>query len=418
MFHYGYFVICQNARLARAGDDWGPTIDSYKPGDALGIKNGVKATVVDVIKGQEAALNNVDVMVLIKEERSAGIDTMDWIKRVASRMAGARPRRMTSWPQIQAEFHGKRMRAVRNRIYPRPIEESFQDFLINHLLWFLGEAWFNDEMKKPPQERHVILRWRTERNEQLLKYDSPNRDKSKPLVAPITGSGKALLVLADDVLQLSQALDAPSKVRERLGSMQEFQGVRYEILVASIFARCGFKIGFIDDQTKRNPEFIASKGTERIAVEAKSRRRRGALHERGEFAADAPAEIKRLYESALGQNPGGIPFLVFIDVNLPLTPEVPAKEKEWVKEAMQAFDFRRREERVDPDTAIVLTNFGWHFSRDPNLPPGEFMITWRDKPEFEIKKATFDLLTRALNEYGLIIDEAKYSDGKEVKLGL
>jgi hypothetical protein len=114
--------------------------------------------------------------------------------------------------------------------------------------------------------------------------------------------------------------------------MAEFQGARYEILVASLFARCGFQIGFIGDPSKRNAEFIASKGTEKIAVEAKSRHRAGVLHERGEFADQAPAEIKRLYESALGQNPNTVPFVIFIDVNLPLTPEVRVEDKEWIKE--------------------------------------------------------------------------------------
>jgi hypothetical protein len=410
MFHYGYFIICQNGRLAPAGDDWGPTRDTYKPGAVLGTRNGVKAMVVDVIKGQEAALNKLDVMILVEEQRTQGIQTMEWINHIAQRMAAARPRRLTSWPQIQTEFHGKKLRAVRNEMYARPKEETFQDFLINHLLWFLGEEWFNSEMKKPLEQRHIILRWRHERGEQLLKHDSPDRDTSVPLKAPMTGGAKALLVLADDVLQLAQALDTPSRVSERLGDMHEFQGARYEILVASLFARCGFQIGFIDDATKRNPEFIASKGSEKIAVEAKSRHRAGVLHERGAFTDEAPAEIKRLYESAVGQNPGGMPFVVFIDVNLPLTPQILINEKKWLKEAKQAFDYRRQEERVDSDTALILTNFGWYFSRDAQLPPGEFITARNEKPEFEIAEETWTLLARALSEYGLVIDEEQCAE--------
>lgn len=410
MFHYGYFVICKNGRLAPAGDDWGPTPDSYKPGASLGDKNGVKATVVDVIKGQEAALNNVDVMILVEEQRTQAMQTMEWIKHFAQRMAAARPRRLTSWPQIQTEFHGQKLRAVRNKMYARPKEETFQDFLINHLLWFLGEEWFNSEMRKPLEQRHIILRWRHELSEQLLKQDSPDRDTSVPLKAPMTGGAKALLVLADDVLQLAQALDTPSRVSERLGDMHEFQGARYEILVASLFARCGFQIGFIDDSTKRNPEFIASKGSEKIAVEAKSRHRAGVLHERGAFADEAPAEIRRLYESAVGQNPGGMPFVVFIDVNLPLSPEVPINRKDWVREAMQAFDYRKQEERIDPDTALILTNFGWYFTREPKLAPGEFMVARHENPEYGIAEERWTLLARALSEYGLVIDEEQYAD--------
>lgn len=409
MVHYGYFVICRNGRLAPAGDDWGPTPDSYKPGDQLGTKNGVKAIVVDIIKGQEAALNNVDVMILVREEGTQELHPLEWIRHIASRMASARPRRLTSWPQMQTEFHGQKLRAVRNKIYARPKEETFQDFVINHLLWFLGEEWFHSEMKKALEERHIILRWRHELNEQLLKYDSPDRDTSVPLKAPMTGGAKALLVLADDVLQLAQALDTPSRVSERLGDMHEFQGARYEILVASLFARCGFQIGFIDDATKRNPEFIASKGSEKIAVEAKSRHRAGVLHERGASADDAPAEIRRLYESALGQNPGGMPFVVFIDVNLPLSPEVPINQKEWVREAMQAFGYREQEERTDPDTALILTNFGWYFTREPKLAPGEFMVARHENPQYRIAEETWTLLVRALSEYGLVIDEEQYA---------
>ena len=410
MFHYGYFVICKNGRLAPAGDDWGPTPDSYRPGASLGDKNGVKATVVDVIKGQEAALNNVDVMILVEEQRTQAMQTMEWIKHFAQRMAAARPRRLTSWPQIQTEFHGQKLRAVRNKMYARPKEETFQDFLINHLLWFLGEEWFNSEMRKPLEQRHVILRWRHESSEQLLKHDSPDRDTCVPLKAPMTGGAKALLVLADDVLQLAQALDTPSRVSERLGDTHEFQGARYETLVASLFARCGFQIGFIDDSTKRNPEFIASKGSDKIAVEAKSRHRAGVLHERGAFADKARAEIKRLYESAVGQNPGEMPFVVFIDVNLPLSPEVPINQKDWVREAMQAFDYREQEERTDPDTALILTNFGWYFTREPKLAPGEFMVARRENPQYGIAEETWTLLARALSEYGLVIDEEQYVD--------
>jgi hypothetical protein len=109
MFHDGYFVICQNGRLAPAGDDWGPTADTCKPGVVLRIKNGVKATVVDVIKGQEAALNHVDVMIFL-EERIQELHPLEWIKHAASRMATARPRRLTSWPQIQADFQRQKLR--------------------------------------------------------------------------------------------------------------------------------------------------------------------------------------------------------------------------------------------------------------------------------------------------------------------
>ena len=115
----------------------------------------------------------------------------------------------------------------------------------------------------------------------------------------------------------------PAKLCACLRDLGQFQGARYEILTASLFGRCGFQIEFITDTSRRNPEFFAHKDGERIGVEAKSRHRAGVLNRRGEFDREAPAEIKRLYEDAAGQNPGDCPLLIFIDVNLPLTPTVP-----------------------------------------------------------------------------------------------
>jgi len=34
--------------------------------------------------------------------------------------------------------------------------ESFYDFHLDHLLWLLGEDWYNAEMAKPSEERRII----------------------------------------------------------------------------------------------------------------------------------------------------------------------------------------------------------------------------------------------------------------------
>lgn len=397
MFHYGHFVLCENGRLARVRDDWGPTLDSYKLGDRAATNDGVKGMVADVIKGQEAELNEVDVMILVEERQTIEISTSDWVKHVGTRLAAARPRRLTSWPHVHANVHDQmleaKLRAVRNKIYARPNDETLQDFQINHLLWLLGKDWFYLETAKPLEERHVILRWRHELN--LGPANRVSAIVRQVLQAPGIGETKALQVLADDVYQFAQALDPPSEIIQRLRNINEFQAVRYEILVASLFARLGFQLEFVDDTTGRNPVFIASKGTERFAFQAKSRHRAGVLIERGAFADDAPAEINRLYESAIGQNPRGLPFVVFIDVDLPLTPQVPINEKSWVREAMQAI------RRIHSNTTLILTNFGWYFSRRPQLP-GEFMIARHEKIRNEIAEETWTLLQRALSEHGLM----------------
>lgn len=412
--NYGYFVRQPDGNIVPAGHDFGQTLDSYKVGDSLGVRGDSEGFVIGILKGEEAKLaGGYDVFVLVEQRRardpgSCPPPPWDFFQREEGRQFVEQlkrgPARLVSRPQIQAEFRGSKFRAVGKKLHIRPINESFYDFQVHHLLWQLGKEWFDSEMAKPLAERHIILQWRAERAQQFGKYQDP-RNPDGNVRAPSTGGMKALQVLADDVYQLAHVSDLPAKLIARLRDLDQFQGARYEILTASLFARCGFEVQFIADASKRNPEFFARKDGERIGVEAKSRHRAGVLNRRGEFDKEASAEIKRLYEDAAGQNPGDCPFLIFIDVNLPLTPDVPLMQKEWVKEALQAFDYRKQEERENRDTGLILTNCGWHFSREEGAPPGENCQARAEKPKYPLRNATWDLLGRALAEYGRVVDE-------------
>lgn len=409
-FTYIYAVRLPSGLLVRASHDFGPTMDTYKVGDSLGVKSGKEGIVLAVVKGEDAKFNGGDVLIIL-EERPAKTEGQSIAKTILQMSQQLQSPRLTSRPQIQAVLGGQKIRAVRNSIYFRPEEETFYDFQINLLLWTLGKPWFDAEMAKPLEQRHIILRWRHERNELLKAHQKPGDDPKQPVKAPLTGSVKALQVLADDIYQLEHAFKTPRRIIDRLRDPRQFQGARYEITIASILARCGFDIDFIDDDTKRNPEFIAQRNAERIALEAKSRHRPGVLEQRGPMAQGdpAPAKIKEHYENALQQSPGGMPFMVFIDVNLSLTPAVPPNEKTWVKEAMKCFDDGRQEgKETDPDTGLILTNFGWHYYQDRGTTPGEFITVRSANPQFPIQEETWQLLDRALSEYGLIVDEEQH----------
>lgn len=310
-YAYGYFVKTPSG-IFNSGHDFGPTLDTFKVGDSLGVRNGVEGIVIGILKGEAAKRNGgYDVFVLleqrpprVQEAPVAAEQDFFWTAEgeFVLKMLTRKPDRLVSRPQIQAAVGDNKFRAVGKKLYRRPLKESFYDFQLNHLLWLLGEDWFNAEMAKPLAERHVILRWRDERNQQLRKHQDPNNPEA-PVRAPVTGGIRALQVLADDLYQLAHALEPPRKILERLRDLRQFQGARYEILAASLFARCGFEIEFIEDASKRNPEFIAVKGGERIAVEVKSRHRAGVINERGEFREDAPAEVRRLYEFGCRSEP-------------------------------------------------------------------------------------------------------------------
>jgi hypothetical protein len=75
---------------------------------------------------------------------------------------------------------------------------------------------------------------------------------------------------------------------KRLRDRDQFQGARYEIAIAAIFARLDCEIRFIDeDETLRGKKRVELVATHRpsgqsIAVEAKSRHRAGVINVEGE----------------------------------------------------------------------------------------------------------------------------------------
>jgi hypothetical protein len=61
----------------------------------------------------------------------------------------------------------------------------------------------------------------------------------------------------------------------------------------------------------------------------------------------------------LEQNPGGLPFFVFVDLNLPLTPGIPTEQKPWFKDLKEIFD------RIEAGSPGQKDNFLYG---GPNVP--------------------------------------------------
>jgi len=71
-FTYVYVVKLPSGRLVVAGHDFGQTMDTYKVGDSLGVKNGKEGIVLAVAKGEDAKRNGADVLIIL-EERPAKV---------------------------------------------------------------------------------------------------------------------------------------------------------------------------------------------------------------------------------------------------------------------------------------------------------------------------------------------------------
>jgi nucleoid DNA-binding protein len=195
----------------------------------------------------------------------------------------------------------------------------------------------------------------------------------------------------------------PDSLINRLLNYGEFQGARYEVAIAAAFVKCGFEIEWIDDVTAKHPEFVARnpRTREEVAVETKSRRRPGVLHQPGTMAAaeQLRADVDRLYREALQQDPGNRPFAIFLDVNLPpnTTPDVVAA---WQREIVARW---QSNEQI---ALLGFTNFAWHYSGAAPSRPPEFLLSVPLKSARPLASAeTIECLRLALDTYGVCANE-------------
>ncbi|MCL4522292.1 MAG: hypothetical protein M1453_04515 [Acidobacteria bacterium] len=410
--NYGYFVRLPNGVPVAAGNDFGPTEDSYMPGDSMGVKGGKEAIVIAVVKGNAAKRNGFDVMVLLEErepgQRSAAGPSPEEID--ASLRALISDPALTSAPQtIQTEWkaQNKRVVAIWNGVHIRPIAETFHEFLVAvPLKDTFGEAWYKQEISKAESECHAVVRWLRAFRQEGQEHKPLNHKSGEVYGAPATGATTELIALANDLYMLLKVNRLPERLVERLRNYNEFQGARYEIAIAAAFVKCGFELEWIEDRTGPHPEFIArNKQTgEEVAVETKSRRRPGALHQPGDLPPEDElrADVDRLYREALKQDPGRVPFVVFLDVNLPPNTST-AEAAKWQQEIVSRW--QGNEQQV---SLLGFTNFGWHHMKDkPNqLRTPEFLLS---VPNLAVRPLrtpeTIVCLKRVLDAYGVAPNE-------------
>lgn len=333
------------------------------------------------------------------------------LPKLKQMQAELQPQRLSTRPVLMTEHKDKVLRGVGSEIFACAPEESFYRFLIDFLFYKLGTGWYEQEMAKPASDRHIIVTWYRDLMDQVEKaFEEGKRDFGK---VPLTGSLNTLLVLADDICQLAHALTTPRKILDRLRNFKEFQGARYEIMAASVMARCGFKISFIDDSSRKQPEFVAKSETllDEVLVEVKSRRREGVLHESG--AVNEPTQkgdLRRLFNKAVAKAPGNAPFLIFIDLNRTVMPFVPYSEKEWFQD-VNAMLKRWDEEKpaqLKQVSGLVVTNFSWHYHREANAPYVEYAGFPFEGCDYPLQPETWKILGRALSEYGVVPDEEEH----------
>jgi hypothetical protein len=317
--------------------------------------------------------------------------------------------RLVGRPEIDAIWQGRRTRAVGNRLHFRPPNETKHEFYVVVLVQALGERWGGQQRALEPGKRHVIAQWLGALSD--VQKGTSAIDKRQEVegiyTATATGDLWPLICLAYDVYTLlhNGHVSDTDPIFKRLGHPDQFQGARYELAVAAVFARAGFTIAWITETDRRLPEFIAlnpASGTE-IAVEAKSRHRPGVLGRTGEApAVDAvKVDVRNLMDAALEKEIDGRPFVVCIDLNLPETGE--RSVQDWMRELHDAALEHlgpASEENPDPFSAVFFTNYSWHWAGDKAAGQASSFVVVPNHTASPLSDDERALLTEALFQYG------------------
>lgn len=298
---------------------------------------------------------------------------------------------------------------VGDQTFKRPLRETLIDFLIVHLKFTLGEEWANKQFALPENERHAIMRWWFSFCELQKASAGPDHKDGKWFKVEPSGDAMNFMSFADDLYRLRLAHALRPKMIDRLRNRDEFQGARYECAIAASFVRSGFNIAWQTTGTGKKCEFIATHKLtdESIAIEVKSRRRPGILNEPGEpqDRAMLRADVKYLYEKALGQCPSDIPYGIFIDVNLPRESAADVNRIPWWDDIKALLNEYPEPEPTSPaiETCLVFTSFEWNYTGTERAKGWRYVWTFPQYVRHRLRKQdTFIAILRAIQTYGQI----------------
>lgn len=111
-YTYGYFVLTPNG-VVHSGHDFGPTLDTYRVGDSLGVRSAVEGIVIGILKGEPARKSGgYDVFVLVGQREpgppgAPAVAVQDFFQtRDGERLRQmlTSEDRLVSRPQIQASM--------------------------------------------------------------------------------------------------------------------------------------------------------------------------------------------------------------------------------------------------------------------------------------------------------------------------
>ena len=302
--------------------------------------------------------------------------------------------------------------AIGSRVYPgRPARETFHEFILHVLRQTLGESWWAVQTALPETERHFILKCFEQLSLFLSEHTNPEElAREGQVSAHANGWVRYLISLAWDVATLIHAGEPPDELIDRLRDRDNFQGARYELAIAAIFARLDCSIRWLDaDPALRSIKHVEFEATHRptgqtFAVEAKSRHRAGVLNQPGTRDPDDPLRadaraVRRLFMNAIAKAPTDKPYFVFVDINAPR-----AADAEWQADVQQWMNRLPASTAETPDAfnASYVTNFSPHYDAHDISPGGTWLVVWPRYTRVPLQHDLQPKLIQALNAYGRV----------------
>jgi len=275
-------------------------------------------------------------------------------------------------PMAVKAFDDKMMVAIGGSLYQqtRDGDYTFLDAIHDHALSMFGVPMLETEEAKPLDERHPALQWMAAYVDHVNKLRGEGNTDSR---ATQIGAGAAWYRFAYDLYTISDNARLEAVMKKRLQNADFFQAARHELWVAALSVAAGFELQFEDesDNTKTHPEFIGSDkfSSTRIAVEAKSRHRKGTYGFAGgkNVPPGEAVDIRQLVLDAYKKKTD-LPFYIFIDVNLP-----PAADEETYARWQLELDKTMWELEQEgygnpaPENVIFFSNDPSHYLRDEQI---------------------------------------------------
>ena len=269
-------------------------------------------------------------------------------------------------PPISVMMGDKRMIVIGGAIYKQTQDGEYGVVNVAHDcgLEIFGVPFLEQQERIPMHERHPALQWMytyVDHNQSMKKQGNVNPEAHQ------IGAGSAWVRFGYDLFTIRDNAKLHDLLKKRLLSIKDFQGARYELAVAAMCVAAGFDLDFEeeDDNSRKHVEFIGTDkftGT-KIAVEAKSRHRRGVKGFSG--GRDVPpgqeVGVRGLVVDAFMKN-SPLPSYVFVDVNLPPIPDNDTYQR-WLGEIEQTMYDLVAEgyENPCPVNTVFFTNDPSHY---------------------------------------------------------